>query len=147
MSNTPGESLNISRNVRIPLREFEIEMTRSSGPGGQNVNKVSSKVRLRWPVGQSSALPEDVRERLLAKQAGRITNAGELIVTSQRYRDQRRNRRDCLERLREMIQEVLAPPQQRRPTRPTHGSKRRRLEGKRQRSVTKRLRKRPSRDD
>ena len=129
------------------MSEFEIEMTRSSGPGGQNVNKVSSKVRLRWPAAQSRALPDDIRWRLLEKQAGRVTTEGELIVTSQRFRDQHRNRHDCFERLREMILEVLRPPTPRRKTKPTRGSQQRRLDAKRRRSATKRLRGKPPRGE
>lgn len=147
MSISPADALIISRSIRIPTSEFEIEMTRSSGPGGQNVNKVSSKVRLRWPVAQSTSIPDDVRQRLLAAQAGRVTTEGELIVTSQRFRDQRRNRQDCFERLRGMILEVLRPPKPRRETKPTRGSQKRRLDAKRRRSVTKRLRGKPPAGD
>lgn len=145
MSPPPEEThLVISRSVAIPLAEFDVEYVRSGGPGGQNVNKVSSKARLRWPVAASPSLPEGVKERFLTRYKSRLTNDGELILVGQRYRDQKKNLDDCLDRLREMIREVLAPPKTRKPTKPTRGSQKRRVEGKRQRSETKRLRGKPA---
>lgn len=145
MADVPDDNtLRISRSVAIPLAEFDVEYTRSSGPGGQNVNKVSSKARLRWPVAASPSLPEAVKERFLERYRSRLTNENELILTAQRSRDQRRNYEACLERLREMIREVLRPPTPRKPTKPTKASKRRRVQAKRQRSETKRLRGKPA---
>lgn len=147
MSSNPEDNLlQVSRSVAIPIAEFDIEYTRSSGPGGQNVNKVSSKARLRWPVADSPSLPEPVKERFLERYRSRLTNENELILTAQRSRDQRRNYEACLERLREMIREILRPPTPRKPTKPTKGSKRRRVQAKRQRSETKQLRKSPKMD-
>jgi ribosome-associated protein len=133
----------ISRTLAIPLAEFDVEYVRSGGPGGQNVNKVSSKARVRWPVVATPSLPDGVKERFLNRYKSRLTNEGELIVTGQRYRDQKKNYDDCLERLREMIRAILVPPRPRKATKPTKGAQKRRVEAKRQRSETKRLRGKP----
>lgn len=133
----------VSRTVAIPLAEFEIEYVRSGGPGGQNVNKVSSKARLRWPVASSPSLPDAVKERFLSQYKSRLTNEGDLIIAGQRFRDQKKNYDDCLNRLREMVREVLVPPRPRKATKPTRASQRRRVETKKQRSDTKRLRRKP----
>ena len=127
----------VNSRIQIPLAEFEISYARSSGPGGQNVNKVNSKAMLRWPLARSPSLPEDVRQRLLARYPRRVTVEGDLVVTSQRYRDAGRNASDCLEKLRQMLLEVAQPPKRRKPTRPTRGSVRRRLDDKRRRSQKK----------
>ena len=126
----------VSRQLQIPLAEFEITFVRSSGPGGQNVNKVNSKAVLRWAV-RSSRLPEAVRQRFLQKYANRLTGEGELLITSQRYRDAPRNSQDCLEKLRAMLLGVVQAPKGRRATRPTRGSVERRLQGKRRQSAAK----------
>ena len=91
----------VTGQLQIPLSEFEITFVRSGGPGGQNVNKVNSKAVLRWVAGRSPSLPEAVRERFLQEYGNRLTAEGELLVTSQRYRDAPRNSRDCLEKLRD----------------------------------------------
>src|SRR5262249_20644657 len=125
---------------------FEFTFARSSGPGGQNVNKVNSKAVLRWSPATSPSLTEDVRARFLARYASRLTVAGELLLASQRSRDQNRNVEDCLDRLRQMRLAVTNNPVPRRPTKPTRGSHRRRLEAKRIHSSKKRHR-RPPRDE
>src|SRR5437879_602432 len=132
--------LEISNRLRIPLHEFEWMFVRSGGPGGQNVNKVASKAVLRWNLAASPSLPEHVKMRLKTLQRRRVTGEGELVLTSQRYRDQERNREDCLQKLREMIAEAATLPRPRRATRPTRGSKERRLTAKRHRSERKKLR-------
>jgi ribosome-associated protein len=137
----------VNRQIRVPLEEFEFRHDRSSGPGGQNVNKVNSKVTLRWSVANSISLPEEVRARLFEKFGGRITKNGEIVVASQRYRDQPRNQEDCLERVRKMLEQVATAPKRRKPTKPTRGSRERRLKNKRVRSDTKQGRKRTSLDD
>jgi ribosome-associated protein len=139
--------LRITPALEIPDGEFEFTFARSSGPGGQNVNKVNSKAVLRWSPTVSPSLSEDVRARFLARYASRLTTAGELILTSQRSRDQSRNSEDCLERLKEMLLAVTRKPLQRRPTKPTRGSHKRRLEGKRIQSGKKRNRRRPPRHE
>ncbi|MFO0870798.1 MAG: alternative ribosome rescue aminoacyl-tRNA hydrolase ArfB [Pirellulales bacterium] len=129
--------LEISPQWKLPLDEIGFEYSRSSGPGGQNVNKVSSRATLRWNVRASQHLRPDILARFLAAYGSRVTLAGELLITSQRFRDQERNRADCLERLAEMLRQVERPPKSRRATRPTRGSRERRLAHKRQRSQTK----------
>lgn len=139
--------LTVTADLRIPLREFDFTFARSSGPGGQNVNKVNSKALLRWSVVRSPSLPESVRRRLLTKQQRRITAEGELLISSQRFRDAGRNAADCLEKLRAIIAEVAQPVRPRKATRPTRSSVRRRIEGKRQHSQMKRQRAGPRSDD
>lgn len=133
----------INPRLKIPLREFEFTFARSSGPGGQNVNKVNTKATLRWAVASSPSLPEDVRQRLMVTRRRRITSGGELLVTSQRFRDAGRNVADCLEKLRAMLAEAAEPPKRRKPTKPTRASVRRRLEQKGRRSRKKLLRRGP----
>ncbi|GLK83487.1 alternative ribosome rescue aminoacyl-tRNA hydrolase ArfB [Ancylobacter defluvii] len=127
---------------RISLAEEEIVevFVRASGPGGQNVNKVSSAVQLRFDVRGSPNLPEGVKERLERLAGKRLTNDGVIVISAQRFRTQERNREDALARLVEMIQQAAVVPITRRPTRPTLGSKMRRLEGKARRSGVKAMR-------
>ncbi len=127
----------VNERLSVPLREFSFEFARSGGPGGQNVNKVASKATLRWAVERSPSLPEEVRRRFVAKHHRRINSDGELVLSSQRFRDQGRNVADCLEKLRAMLAEAAKRPKTRRRTRPTKASKQRRLDEKRRRSATK----------
>jgi ribosome-associated protein len=136
----------IDELISIPLSEFRFEFARSGGPGGQNVNKVNSKATLRWKPGTSPTLPEPVRSRLLKMVASRLTNEGELLVTSQAERDQGRNVELCLEKVRRLVLAAARPPKVRRPSRPTLASKQRRIEAKQRRSAAKRLRRAPERD-
>jgi ribosome-associated protein len=130
----------VNSRLKIPLREFRFSFARSSGPGGQNVNRRNTKTTLRWPVVSSRSLPDAVRQRFLARHRRRITAEGEVVVTSQRFRDAGRNVADCLEKLREMLAEAAEPPKTRKPTRPTRSSARRRLERKRKHARKKQLR-------
>src|ERR1700727_14316 len=132
--------LSVTDSLTIPLDEFRFEFARSGGPGGQNVNKVNSKAVLRWNPAESPSLPPAVRDRLLRSLASRLTNEGELLVTSQLTRDQSRNIEDCLEKVRELILAAARPPKARRASRPTLASKVRRVEAKLRRSSTKKLR-------
>lgn len=140
-------TLIVNHRIRIPLAEIRFEFARSAGAGGQNVNKVSSKARLRWAVDQSNALPPDVQQRFARRYARRITNDGEFVLTSQRYRDQGRNVQDCLDKLRDMLREVAIPPKRRVATRPGRAAKERRIVDKKRRSEVKRTRGRVGRDD
>lgn len=139
-----GIMLQITPTLAIPDEELTWTFARSSGPGGQNVNKVASKALLRWNLVANTTIPADVKNRLTLQQKRFVTTEGELIISSQRTRDQDRNRDDCLEKLRAMILQALVVPKPRKKTRPSRGSKRRRLEGKRRRSEVKQGRRRPS---
>jgi ribosome-associated protein len=139
--------MEITATLHIPDDELHFSFARAGGPGGQNVNKVSSKALLHWDLAANTSLPTDLRERLRARQANRITSEGLLVIQGQRYRDQAKNVEDCRDRLRQMVLEVLHPPRPRKATRPTRGSKRRRLEDKRQQSARKAGRRKPSADE
>jgi ribosome-associated protein len=139
--------LHVNARIQIPLAEFEFTYARSSGPGGQNVNKVNSKATLRWGVRRSPSLPDDVKERFLAAYGSRVTTEGEILIVSQKFRDQAKNVDDCLAKLREMLAAVAVAPRKRRPTKPTRGSRERRLREKRTGSERKRLRGKPGRED
>ena len=132
--------LSVNDRIQIPESEIEMSYARSSGPGGQNVNKVNSKAVLCWNAVGSPSLPADVRQRFLTTYASRLTTAGEVVIMSDRFRDKHQNTADCRDKLLAMILKVATPPKKRRATKPTKGSKERRLESKRQRSATKQSR-------
>ena len=127
-------------SVRVPLREITFRFVRSSGPGGQNVNRVASKAVMRWNVRASESIAEDVRTRFIARFASRITAEGDLLLGCDRHRERERNREDCLERLSRMLASVAAPPQPRRRTRAPLSVAERRLHDKRMRAETKQRR-------
>lgn len=133
-------TLRIASNIAIPLSELEFTFVRSSGPGGQNVNKLNTKAVMRWNVTESPGLPEGVRSRFLQRYQRRITTGGELVLSSQRYRHQQRNADDCLQRLQSMIEAVAKPPTPRRPTHRSRASIENRLQKKRHKSQKKQQR-------
>jgi ribosome-associated protein len=134
--------IQVTDAIAIDEREIDERFIRASGPGGQNVNKVSTAVQLRFDVRRSPSLSHPVRARLERLAGSRLTKDGVLVITAQRHRTQERNRDDALERLVDLIRRAAVPPTPRRPTRPTKASKARRLEGKRQRAGIKQLRQR-----
>jgi ribosome-associated protein len=132
--------IHVTSSISIDERELEERFIRASGPGGQNVNKLSTAVQLRFDVRHSPSLPAGVRARLERLAGSRLTRDGVLVITAQRHRTQERNRQDALDRLIELIRRAAVPPVPRRPTRPTAGSRERRLQLKKQRSNIKGLR-------
>jgi ribosome-associated protein len=129
--------LDIDGKVQIPEDELAEKFVRAPGPGGQNVNKVASAVELRFDVAASRALPDAVRERLLARRDRRMTEAGVLVIQASRFRDQGRNREDARERLAGIVRAALVVPRRRIATRPTRASKERRIEAKKNRARIK----------
>jgi ribosome-associated protein len=130
----------ISPTLALDDSEIQLDFVRASGPGGQNVNKVATAVQLRFDVRRSPSLSDGVRERLIHLAGRRMTEDGVLIITAQRFRTQERNRQDALDRLVDLVRRAAAPPKPRRKTRPTLAAKARRMDTKRQRGQTKRLR-------
>ncbi|KAA5546174.1 aminoacyl-tRNA hydrolase [Roseiconus nitratireducens] len=132
--------LYVSQKLTIPANELNTTASRSSGPGGQNVNKVNSKITLRWSPHESAVIDPAWRDRFVERFANRINREGELVLHSDRFRDQAQNLSDVRYRLTEMLLEVRRPPKRRKKTRPTKGSLRRRREAKTQLSQKKQRR-------
>ncbi|WP_366654716.1 alternative ribosome rescue aminoacyl-tRNA hydrolase ArfB [Fodinicurvata sp. EGI_FJ10296] len=132
--------MRITGSISLDPSEIEETFHRASGPGGQNVNKVETAVQLRFDVRNSPSLDEEVKDRLTSIAGHRMTRDGVLVITAQQHRTQERNRQDARERLADLIRQALVRPKRRRPTRPSLGAKRRRLEGKKARSSIKSLR-------
>ncbi len=132
--------IRIGNQISIDERELEERFVRASGPGGQNVNKLSTAVQLRFDVRRSPHIPDDVRARLERLAGRRLTREGVLVITAQRHRTQERNRRDAFDRLVELVRRAAVAPAPRRATRPTAGSRERRLKSKKHRATVKDLR-------
>jgi ribosome-associated protein len=133
--------------VTIPDEELTFSFARSGGPGGQNVNKVSSKAVMHWNIAANVTIPPDLKLRLQTKLANRITTDGFLVIQSQRFRDQPKNVEDCREKLSALIREAMHVPKPRRATKPSKGAKERRLVAKKRQSIRKAARGRPSREE
>ena len=138
--NSPMARIQITNSISLLDSEIEEKFVRSGGPGGQNVNKVATAVQLRFNVPQSDSLPERVKAKILDSGDSRLTKDGELVLTAERFRTQEANRQDALERLKEIIRQASHVPRKRIATRPTLGSKKRRLESKSKRGSIKKSR-------
>jgi ribosome-associated protein len=144
---TAPTTLRVNSQIAIPRREFQFTFVRSSGPGGQNVNKVASKAVLRWSVVDSPSLPDAIRARFIAQCARRMNERGELVLSSQRSRDQSKNIDDCLEKVRALVATAAVVPKKRKKTRVPKSSRESRLREKRVASQKKQRRGRPSASD
>jgi ribosome-associated protein len=139
MSSRP-EELVVTDAVRIPYSEFEFAASRSGGPGGQNVNKVNSRIQLRWKPLLSPSIEPDVAERFIKLAGRKMTTEGEIVITGQQFRDAPKNREDCLNRLAELLRAALVRPRIRKATKPSRGSKERRLKEKKHQAGLRRER-------
>jgi ribosome-associated protein len=132
--------IRVTAHIALEEREISEDFVRASGPGGQNVNKLSTAVQLRFDVRHSPSLPPGVQARLERLAGSRLTRDGVIVITAQRHRTQARNRADARDRLIDLIRQAAVAPVKRRPTKPTRASRERRIEGKKRRSGVKRLR-------
>jgi len=130
----------INDQIQIPDEELQFSFARSGGPGGQNVNKVASKAILHWNVAKNTSVPDDAKARLRTLFPSRVTVEDEFVIHSQEFRDQEKNRLACLDKLRGFLLKALFVPKKRRPSKPSRGSKERRLAAKRHRSAVKSVR-------
>ena len=133
--------IRVTDNIELDENELHLEFVRASGPGGQNVNKVSSAVQLRFNVSQSACLTPEIKERLIKVAGRKVTADGTLVIQARRFRSQEQNRVDAIERLVALIQKAAVPPKIRRKTKPSASARERRLKTKRQRSQIKQKRK------
>lgn len=136
-----------AESIKLPLDEIHLDFVRSSGPGGQNVNKVATAVQLRFNVRETQSVSPEIRERLIRMAGKRVNAAGEIVIEARRFRTQQANREDAMERLLQMIEKASVRPKIRHKSRPTAASKVRRLQEKKRRSGIKKLRTRASDDE
>ncbi|RLS55852.1 MAG: aminoacyl-tRNA hydrolase [Planctomycetota bacterium] len=144
---TLPDQLSINTRFQLALEELEWSYARSSGPGGQNVNKVNSKVQLTWKPEESNSIPDDLRLRLLTRLEPHLTVDREIRIDSQLFRDQPRNREDCLEKLKALLLAALVVPKVRKKTKPSRASQTRRLNEKKRESTRKQDRRPPRNDE
>ncbi|MBF0276377.1 MAG: aminoacyl-tRNA hydrolase [SAR324 cluster bacterium] len=130
----------IDNSLSIPDTEIQMDFIRSSGPGGQNVNKVNTAVQLRFDIGQNETLSEEIKHRLIKLSGYRVTEEGVLIIEAKRFRSQGKNRQDALDRLEALIRKALIPPKKRKKSSPGPAARKRRLEQKHQRAQIKKAR-------
>lgn len=142
-----AEDLIINDQLTIPAQEMEITASRSSGPGGQHVNKTDTRIQVRWNLVESSCVNDLQRGLLQRNLSPRLTEAGDLLIVCDTYRSQRRNREEALQRLAALVREALIPPKPRKKTRPSRASREKRLQEKKQRSQVKKGRGKPSDSD
>ncbi len=142
-----SDDLILGRNIRSPVQEVGVEYSRSSGPGGQHVNRTETRVTLRFPLLSSPSIPDRDRQRMAHRLRARLTKSGELLVSCERHRDRRRNQEEALERLQQLLRAAWFVPPARKKTRPTRASVERRLKQKKARAQSKRRRGKPSIDD
>src|SRR4051812_1837774 len=143
---TVSSIVHVNSQIAIPRREFQFSFVRSSGPGGQNVNKVASKAVLRWPVATSPSVPDHLRTRLTDRLGRRMNDRGELVLTSQRYRDQSKNIEDCLDKLCQLVGAAVKVRKRRKKTVLPRSAREARLRQKRTTGETKKRRRRPNLD-
>jgi ribosome-associated protein len=141
------DPLFVNSNLTIPAAELVVTASRSGGPGGQNVNKVNTKVTLRWNVLESRVLSFEIRNRLLSRLSNKLTGNGDLVISTEETRSQDRNIEISLAKLREIVIQALHVPKKRRATRPSAGARERRIKSKTQRGQTKKMRGKPSAHD
>jgi ribosome-associated protein len=139
--------IRVTPQISIPRREIQFSFVRSSGPGGQNVNKVASKAVLRWQVASSSSIGDDVRARLVSRLGRRVNDRGDLVLASQRYRDQAKNVDDCLQKFCALVAAAAATPKKRKKTRLPKSAREARLKQKRTTSEKKQSRRKPRLED
>ena len=139
--------LEITSRLSIEEHELEESFVRSSGPGGQNVNKVATAVQLRFDLANNTSLRQEVKDRLEKLAGRRLTGDGVLVIEARRFRTRERNRQDARERLAELVRRALVPPRPRKKTRPSKRAKQSRLDDKKRRSKRKESRRKPTRDD